>query len=60
MLSLLQDYSLKGKLVKSQRGPATVNGSNLYIVTVEGREDIGCDEHEPGNLPVFLHKNLRG
>lgn len=27
-------FSLKGKLVKNQRGPATVNGSSLYFVTV--------------------------
>jgi hypothetical protein len=41
--------------VKNQRGPATVNESNLYNVTVYfGWEDIGSDDHEPGNLPVFI------
>jgi hypothetical protein len=42
--------------VKNQRGPATVNESNLFNVTVLllGWEDIGSDDHEPGNLPVFI------
>lgn len=42
--------------MKNQRGPATVNESNLYNVTVLllGWEDIGSDDHEPGNLPVFI------
>jgi hypothetical protein len=32
--NLIKIFSLIGKLVKNQRGPATVNGSNLYNVTV--------------------------
>jgi hypothetical protein len=56
VLKFLENFSLIGKLVKNQRGPATVNESNLFNVTVLllGWEDIGSDDHEPGNLPVFI------
>lgn len=56
------DCSLKGKLVKCQRGPATVYGSNLPNVTVlmDGKTG-GSDDHEPGNLPIlYAPRNLRG
>lgn len=48
---------LKGKLVKCQRGPATVNGSNvarkpLYIYVWEGATSY---DHKPGDLPIREH-----
>jgi hypothetical protein len=29
-------------------------------VTVERWEDVGSNDHEPGNLPVFDNNSLRG
>lgn len=43
---------LIGKLVKFQRGPATVNGSKLQNATVQiAWEGVASDNHEPGDLP---------
>lgn len=46
-------FSLKGKLVQSQRGPATVLGSMIMMdatVACDGKAVI-CVEPEPGDLP---------
>ncbi len=53
---------LKGKLVKFQRGPATVIGSKLLIATVRmyGKVQL-CNDQEPGDLPNLKARiNLRG
>ena len=40
--------------MKIQRGPATVNGSDLHKSTVQiVWEGAANDDHEPGDLPSF-------
>jgi hypothetical protein len=55
---------LKGKLVKCQRGPATVNGSNVALKPLYKNnvwEGATYYDHEPGDLPIQEHQIcLRG